>query len=114
VTTKERLHKLIDELSDPEADDALVVLGRVHERQTRQTSVDREIAEGHERVPRRCRRRVGDGQCTRGDPRGALVAHDEYLPVRTVPRALLTERITTLAPARLRELCEALAASTGC
>jgi mRNA interferase MazF len=34
--------------------------------------------------------------------------------VLTVPKALLTERITRLAPARLAELCTALAIATGC
>ena len=51
MTTKERLHKLVDELSDAEADDALIILGRVHERQGTQTSAGRKIAEGYERVP---------------------------------------------------------------
>ncbi len=32
----------------------------------------------------------------------------------TVPKALLTERITTLRPERLDELCAALGAATGC
>lgn len=34
--------------------------------------------------------------------------------LRTVPRSLLTERITSLAPDKLQEICTALAASTGC
>jgi mRNA interferase MazF len=34
--------------------------------------------------------------------------------LRTVPRALLTGRITTLPPSRLDELCAALTASAGC
>jgi mRNA interferase MazF len=34
--------------------------------------------------------------------------------VRTVPRALLTERITSLSGARMHEVCGALAAATGC
>lgn len=32
----------------------------------------------------------------------------------TVPKALLTRRITTLAPGRLTKLCRALNAATGC
>jgi mRNA interferase MazF len=32
----------------------------------------------------------------------------------TVPKALLTARITTLADARLREVCAALRVATGC
>ena len=34
--------------------------------------------------------------------------------VTTVPKALLTERITRLSPARLQELCSAVAVATGC
>jgi mRNA interferase MazF len=34
--------------------------------------------------------------------------------VRTVPKAMLTERITSLAPGRLRELCTALDRALGC
>ena len=34
--------------------------------------------------------------------------------LRTVPRALLTTRITTLFGARMHELCHALALATGC
>ncbi|MCP9488270.1 MAG: type II toxin-antitoxin system PemK/MazF family toxin [Solirubrobacteraceae bacterium MAG38_C4-C5] len=34
--------------------------------------------------------------------------------VRTVPHALLTERITSLSGARMHEVCVALAAATGC
>lgn len=34
--------------------------------------------------------------------------------VRTVPRAFLTERITSLSGTRLHELCTALATATGC
>jgi mRNA interferase MazF len=34
--------------------------------------------------------------------------------IRTVPRALLTERITSLSGTRMHELCKALAAATGC
>jgi mRNA interferase MazF len=32
----------------------------------------------------------------------------------TVPKALLTERITRLSPTRLGELCDALKVATGC
>lgn len=34
--------------------------------------------------------------------------------VTTVPKSLLTGRITRLAPAKLAELCAALAVATGC
>lgn len=34
--------------------------------------------------------------------------------VRTVPRALLTESITTLGPVRMDAICRALARATGC
>lgn len=34
--------------------------------------------------------------------------------LRTVPQALLTERITRLDPARVDAVCRALAAATGC
>jgi mRNA-degrading endonuclease toxin of MazEF toxin-antitoxin module len=34
--------------------------------------------------------------------------------LRTVPRALLTEPITKLDPARMEAVCRALAHSTGC
>lgn len=34
--------------------------------------------------------------------------------VTTVPKALLTERIARLAPAKLAELCAALSVATGC
>lgn len=34
--------------------------------------------------------------------------------VRTVPKSLLTERITTLSPARLHEVCVALGHALGC
>ncbi len=34
--------------------------------------------------------------------------------VRTVPRALLTERITSLSGTRMHEVCRPLAAATGC
>ena len=34
--------------------------------------------------------------------------------VRTVPKAMLTERITTLSPGRLREVCTALDRAMGC
>jgi mRNA interferase MazF len=34
--------------------------------------------------------------------------------LRTVPRALLTERIASLSGARLHELCRSLAIATGC
>lgn len=34
--------------------------------------------------------------------------------VRTVPRGLLIERITSLSGTRMHEVCQALAAATGC
>jgi mRNA interferase MazF len=34
--------------------------------------------------------------------------------IRTVPRALLTERITPLSGRKMHEVCRALAAATGC
>ena len=34
--------------------------------------------------------------------------------LRTVPKAMLTERITSLSPTRLRELCTALDRALGC
>lgn len=34
--------------------------------------------------------------------------------LRTVRKALLTERVTRLSPGRLEEMCRALAVATGC
>ncbi len=46
-----------------------------------------------------------------GMPEECAVSLDN---LRTVPRALLAERITTLAPNRVSELCSALSAASGC
>lgn len=59
----------------------------------------------------------------RGIPSEVLLTSADGMPadcalsfdnVTTVPKALLTERITTLAPDRLSELCEALDIAAGC
>ena len=57
MTTKERLHKLVDELSEAEADDALLTLTHSHEhggvfedqRQRRET--DDAIVESYTQIP---------------------------------------------------------------
>ncbi len=49
VTTKERLHKLVDELSEREADETLRFAVARHENQS--TAIGREIAAGYERLP---------------------------------------------------------------
>lgn len=46
-----------------------------------------------------------------GMPKACAVSLDN---LRTVPRAMLTERITTLSGVRMRELCVALNRATGC
>lgn len=46
-----------------------------------------------------------------GMPAECVLSFDN---VATVPKALLTERITALAPERLDELCTALGVATGC
>jgi mRNA interferase MazF len=46
-----------------------------------------------------------------GMPADCVLSFDN---LATVPKALLTERITALAPERLDELCAALDAATGC
>lgn len=46
-----------------------------------------------------------------GMPRKCVLALDNVTVVR---KALLTERITTLAPDRMRAVCTALAAATAC
>ncbi|MGH2879317.1 MAG: type II toxin-antitoxin system PemK/MazF family toxin [Solirubrobacteraceae bacterium] len=60
---------------------------------------------------------------TRGIPSEVSLSRDDGMPeectvsldnLRTVPRALLVQRITTLAPHRMDELCAALAAAAGC
>jgi mRNA interferase MazF len=59
----------------------------------------------------------------RGIPTEVALSRDDGMPADcalsfdnlvTVPKALLTERITQLAQERHRELCRALAAATGC
>ena len=52
--------------------------------------------------------RLGSGD---GMPEECVLAFDS---VATVPKALLTQRITALAPQRLPELCRALAVASGC
>jgi hypothetical protein len=51
MTTKERLHKLVDELSEAEADDALVILDRSRDRNAKGVATGRAIAAGYERIP---------------------------------------------------------------
>jgi mRNA interferase MazF len=46
-----------------------------------------------------------------GMPADCVLSFDN---VATVPKALLTERITALPPERLDELCAALGVATGC
>lgn len=46
-----------------------------------------------------------------GMPRECVVTLDN---LRAVPRALLTEPITSLSGARMHEVCKALAIATGC
>jgi mRNA interferase MazF len=59
----------------------------------------------------------------RGIPTEVLLGPDDGMPedcalsfdnVTTVPKALLTERITRLTPAKLGDLCAALNVATGC
>jgi mRNA interferase MazF len=59
----------------------------------------------------------------RGLPTGVRLGTDDGMPqecvisldnLRTVPKALLTEPITKLAPDRVREVCQALNASVDC
>jgi hypothetical protein len=49
VTTKERLHKLVDELSEAEADETLRFAVARHENQG--TALGQAIAAGYERIP---------------------------------------------------------------
>ena len=60
---------------------------------------------------------------SRGIPSEVVLGRDDGMPADcalsfdnlvTVPKALLTERITALAPERLHELCAALDVATGC
>jgi mRNA interferase MazF len=46
-----------------------------------------------------------------GMPRECAISFDN---VRTVPKAFLTGRITTLSGPRMHEVCRALAIATGC
>jgi len=46
-----------------------------------------------------------------GMPRACVLSLDNVITVR---RALLTDRITTLSPARMHQVCRALAIATGC
>ncbi len=57
-------------------------------------------------IPTHVRLGPGDGM-----PDDCALSFDNLV---TVPKALLTERITRLAPARLAELCAALEVATGC
>ena len=59
----------------------------------------------------------------RGIPSEVLLGRDDGMPedcalsfdnLTTVPKALLTERITRLTPAKLADLCAALDVATGC
>ncbi|MGD0385971.1 MAG: type II toxin-antitoxin system PemK/MazF family toxin [Solirubrobacteraceae bacterium] len=59
----------------------------------------------------------------RGIPTEVLLGPDDGMPeacvlsfdnLTTVPKALLTERITRLPPARLAEICPALTVAAGC
>jgi mRNA interferase MazF len=59
----------------------------------------------------------------RGIPTEVTLGRNDGMPddcalsfdnLTTVPKALLTTRITSLPDARLRELCDALHAATGC
>ena len=59
----------------------------------------------------------------RGIPSEVRLTREDGMPddcalsfdnLATVPKALLTERITTVAPERLHELCTALDVATGC
>jgi hypothetical protein len=51
MTSKERLHKLVDELSEAEADNALVALSRSREGSAKRAETGRAIAAGYERIP---------------------------------------------------------------
>jgi mRNA interferase MazF len=59
----------------------------------------------------------------RGIPTEVRLGREDGMPddcalsfdnIATVPKALLTERIVALGEPRLREVCEALRAATGC
>jgi hypothetical protein len=51
VTTKERLHRLVDELTDAEASNALRILGSPSAGAEERDAVGRTIVEGYERIP---------------------------------------------------------------
>ena len=57
-------------------------------------------------IPTEVRLGIGDGM-----PTDCALSFDNLV---TVPKSLLTERITTVAPERLEELCAALDVATGC
>lgn len=57
-------------------------------------------------IPTEVRVDTGDGM-----PQACAVTLDD---LRTVPRSLLTERITSLSGTRMHEVCRALAIATGC
>jgi mRNA interferase MazF len=46
-----------------------------------------------------------------GVPRSCVVSLDNVQPLAS---ALLVEKVTTLSPVRMREVCQALAVATGC
>jgi mRNA interferase MazF len=59
----------------------------------------------------------------RGIPTEVVLTREDGMPadcalaldsITTVPRALLTRRVTTLADSKMDELCGALRAATGC
>jgi hypothetical protein len=51
VTTRERLHRLVDELTDAEASDALRILGSSSACAEARDAVGHAIVKGYERVP---------------------------------------------------------------
>jgi hypothetical protein len=115
MTTRERLHRLVDDLSAGAAVEAETALLEVIERQgadegadAEDTHADATIARTYERTPQ-----TPEVQLTvRGGMSVACVVSLDNL--RTVPRALPTKRITELGPERMREVCKALATATAC
>lgn len=85
MTNREKLHQLVDELSDAEAEAALALV----------RGLDTEVELG-----------PADGM-----PVECAVSLDN---MRTVPRALLTESITTLDSMKMTAICRALEHATGC
>lgn len=51
VTTKERLHKLVDELTEAEAQNARIVVEDAHTAAGKKREIDRAIVESYTRVP---------------------------------------------------------------